>query len=149
MMQHVGSVCVCVTHTYTRALRETACGNARFTLMTSSSKMGSRGIFHRLSSVAVERPLPIPSPPALMYTTRVGHDAASAGPGGLLLDHAPFQCVKAPGVGRLRAFVASRASRIASGPYESSEAVYVNRAVPSRLGLGSRVYSGCSTCQYV
>lgn len=47
--------------------------------------MGSRGIFHRLSSVAVERPLPIPSPPALMYTTpapRVSHDAASAGPGG-------------------------------------------------------------------
>lgn len=115
-------MCVRVTHTYTRALQETACGNARFALMTSSSKMGSRGIFHRLSSVAVERPLPIPSPPALMYTTpalRVSHDAASAGPGGLLLNHAPFRRVKAPGVGRFRAFVASCASRIVGGPYEA------------------------------
>lgn len=85
---------MCVTRTYTHALRETTCGNARFTVMTSLSKMGSWGIFHRLSSVAVERPLPIPSPPALMYTTpalRVIHVVASAGPDGLLLNTPPCQ----------------------------------------------------------
>lgn len=76
-------VCVCVHFTYrwknthtnkctggnTQAAHDTACGNACSTLMTSLSWIGSWGIFHRLSSVAVERPLPIPSPFSLMYTT--------------------------------------------------------------------------------
>lgn len=44
-------------------------GNACYTLMTSPSWLASWAIFHRLSSVAVERPPPIPSPSSLMYTT--------------------------------------------------------------------------------
>lgn len=64
-------VCVCVLRPHkTHKPRQTACRDACSTLMTSPSWRGGWGIFHRLSSVAVERPPPILSPPSLMYTTR-------------------------------------------------------------------------------
>lgn len=71
-IQHVGCVLISSppeTHTHTNAVKETVRGNACYTLMTSPSWLASWAIFHRLSSVAVERPPPIPSPSSLMYTT--------------------------------------------------------------------------------
>lgn len=57
-------------HAHMQHLRQRACGSACFTLMTSPSWLGSRSIFHRLSSVAVERPPPIPAPSSLnVYNT--------------------------------------------------------------------------------
>lgn len=98
--------------------------------------MGSWGIFHRLSSVAVERPPPIPSPSALMYTTpdlRVIRQL-------LLIPPLP-QLLEAPGVGHLRALVASCVNRIERAFWStavicditSSEAVYDTQAIPSHL----------------
>lgn len=96
--------CTSYTHTHMQLY-----GNTCFTLMTSSSMMGSWGIFHRLSSVAVKRPPPIPSPSAVMYTT----------PGLAPPDPPLPQLLEMPGVGHLRAVVTLSVSRIESRPFEA------------------------------
>lgn len=131
-------VSVSNTQSYTQTLKETACGNACFTLMTSSSKMGSWGIFHRLSSVAVGRPPPIPSPSALMYTTPGDPRRRSRGPGRTPPETAVFNFLEAPGVGPVRASVDKNGERLlrsADTTFDSpsSQVVYVNQAIPSRL----------------